>query len=134
MELDKVVSFYEEYLREFARPSEISAFENLVKTAQRSINQKDKDFEHHLDELKSRNFQILWRQDWFIVERFKWMSESPHLFTDKNHFDELSKVGMQFLQSDDIDKLRQVVAELYQIMIRSGAEEDMLDIANIIRG
>ena len=63
----------------------------LAKTAQRSIDRNDKDFEHHLDELKGKNFDILWRQDWFVVDRFKWMINSPHLFADKHRFEELSK-------------------------------------------
>jgi molecular chaperone DnaK len=134
IELDGVVSFFDEHIREYARPAEASAFKNLVRTAQRSIDQNDRDFEQHLDELKGRNFEILWRQDWFVVERFKWMGNSPHLFADKHRFEEVSKIGIELLRSDDIDKLRDVVAQLYQIMIRSGAEDDMFDAANIIRG
>ena len=134
IDLDRVVSFFKEYICEHARPTEITAFENLVKTAERSIKQKDRDFEHHLDELRSRNFDILWRQDWFIVDRFKWMSDTPHLFADKNRFEELSNAGKQFLRSDDIDGLRKIVTLLYQIMIRTADEEDMFDIANIVRG
>jgi len=134
IDLDRVVSYFDEHLLEYARPAETSAFKNLVKTAQRSIISKDRDFEHHLDELKGRNFEILWRQDWFVVERFKWMSNSPYLFTDNSQFEELSKTGKELLRSDDIDKLREVVGQLYQIMVRSGAEDDMFDAANIIRG
>jgi molecular chaperone DnaK len=134
VELDGVITFFDEYVRQYARPSESTAFDNLARTAQRSIERNDKDFEYHLDELKGKNFEILWRQDWFVVERFKSMIDSPHLFTDKHRFEELSKIGLQFLRSDDIDKLRQVVAELYQIMIRRGTEDEMLGVTNIIRG
>ena len=134
IELDRVVSLFNEHIREHARPSETTTFDNLSKTAQRSIDRKDKEFEHHLDELKGKNFEILWRQDWFVIERFKWMANSPHLFADKYLFEELSKIGAQLLRSDDIDKLRQIVSQLYQIMIRSGDEDDMFDMANIIKG
>ena len=126
--------FFNEHVREHARPSEITTYDNLSKTAQRSIDRKDNDFEHHLDELKGKNFEILWRQDWFVIERFKWMANSPHLFADKHRFEELSKIGTQFLRSDDIDKLRQIVGQLSQIMIQSWDEDDMFDVANIIRG
>lgn len=134
IELDVVVSFFNEHVREHARPSEITTFHNLSKTAQRSIDRKDKDFEHHLDELRGKNFDILWRQDWFVIDRFKWMANSPHLFADKYRFEELSDIGTQFLRSDDIDKLRQIVTQLYQIKIRSWDEDDMFDVANIIIG
>ena len=134
IELDSVVLFFNEHVRQHARHSEENVFDNLAKTAQRSIDRNDKDFEHHLDELRSKNFDILWRQDWFVVERFKWMVDSPHLFVDKHRFEELSKYGMQELRSDDIDKLRQIVAEMSLIRIGSAPDDDMFDIANIIRG
>lgn len=134
VDLDGVVSFFDEYIRQHARPSEASAFDNLAKTAQRSIDRNDKDFEHHLDELKGKNFEILWRQDWFVVERFKRMVGAPHLFVDKHRFDELSQIGMQLMHSDDIEKLRSVVAQLSMIQIGGVPENEMLDVANIIRG
>jgi len=134
VDLDGVVSFFDEYIRQHARPSESSAFDNLAKTAQRSIDRNDKDFEHHLDELKGKNFEILWRQDWFVVERFKRMAGTPHLFVDKHRFDELVQIGTHFMHSDDIEKLRSVVAQLSMIQIGGVPENEMLDVANIIRG
>ena len=134
IELDGVVSFFDEHIRQHARPSETSAFDNLTKTAQRSIDRNDRDFEHHLDELKRKNFEVLWRQDWFVVERFKWMVSSPHLFADKQRFEELTKLGTQFMRSDDIEKLRAVVAQLSMIQIGGGPDNEIFDVANIIRG
>jgi molecular chaperone DnaK len=134
IDLDGVVSFFDKHIRQHARPSESSAFDNLAKTAQRSIDRNDKDFEHHLDEMKGKNFEILWRQDWFVIERFKWMVSSPHLFADKHRFAELAKIGTQLMRSDDIEKLRAVVAQLSMIQIGSGPDNEMFDVANIIRG
>lgn len=134
IDLDGVVSFFDEYIRQHARPSEASAFDNLAKTAQRSIDRNDKDFEHYLDELKGKNFEILWRQDWFVVERFKSMVNSPHLFADKHRFEELAQIGTQLMRSDDIEKLRAVVAQLSMIQIGGGPDNEMFDVANIIRG
>ncbi len=134
IDLDGVVSFFDEYIRQHARPSEATAFDNLSKTAQRSIDRNDKDFEYHLDELKGKNFEILWRQDWFVVERFKSMVNSPHQFTDKHRFEELAKIGSQLMRDDDIEKLRAVVAQLSMIQIGGSAENEMFDVANIIRG
>lgn len=134
IDLDGVVSFFDEYIRQHARPSEASAFDTLAKTAQRSIDRNDKDFEHHLDELKGKNFEILWRQDWFVVERFKSMVSSPHLFADKHRFEELAQIGTQLMRSDDIEKLRAVVAQLSMIQIGGGPDNEMFDVANIIRG
>jgi molecular chaperone DnaK len=133
MDLDSAVDFFNQYIREHARPTEISTFDNLTRTAQRSIDKNDSDFDHHLDELRGKNFDILWRQDWFVVERFKSMASSPYQFTDKQRFEELVLAGQQFLRDDDIDKLREVVAHLYTIHI-GGAQEAMTDVANILRG
>jgi molecular chaperone DnaK len=134
IDLDGVQSFFDELIRQHARPSEASAFDSLTKTAQRSIDRNDPDFEHHFDELKGKNFEILWRQDWFIVERFNTMVGSPHLFADKQRFEELAQLGTQLMRSDEIEKLRAVVAQLSMIQIGGGSDSEMLDVANIIRG
>src|SRR3546814_4558835 len=63
LEPDKAVEFDDKVVRQHARPTEASSFDNLVKTAQRSIDNNSGDFESHLDDLRSRNFMILWRQD-----------------------------------------------------------------------
>lgn len=134
MELDSVHEFFNDYVRQLARPSEENAFANLAKTAQRSIDRNDNDFETYLAELRGKNFEILWRQDWFVVDRFKQMVSAPHNFSDPARFKELLEVGMNSLQNDDINGLRQVVAHLFQIQIATGSDTDMLEFANIIRG
>ena len=134
IDLNNAVSFFDEHIRQHARTSEVSAFDNLTKTAQRSIDRNDKDFEHHLDELKGKNFEILWRQDWFVVGQFKWMTESPHLFSDTHRFEELSQLGEQYMRSDDIEKLRSVVAQLSMIRNSSSSDNELFDVVNIIRG
>lgn len=134
IDLDGVMSFFDEHVRQHARPSEASAFDNLAKTAQRSIDRNDNDFEHHLDELRGKNFEILWRQDWFVVERFKSMVSSPFLFAPKHRFEELAQNGRQLMRSDDIGKLRVVVVQLSKIRIGGGPDDEMFDQANIIMG
>lgn len=134
IDLDGVVSFFNEDIRQHARPSEVSSFDNLAKTAQRSIDRNHKDFEHNLDELKGKNFEILWRQDWFVVERFKWIVRSPYRFTDKHRYEELTRIGTKHMRSDDIEKLRAVVAQLSMIQIGRGPDDEKFDVANIIKG
>ena len=134
MGLDSATESFNEHIRQFARPSEENAFDNLVRTAQRAIERNDRGFESHLNELKGKNFEILWRQDWFVVEKFKWMASSPHHFSDPARFKELVAMGTNALQADDIDSLRQIVGHLAQIQIDTGSDMDLLDIVNIIRG
>ena len=134
LELDKAVDFFDKVVRQHARPTEASSFDNLVKTAQSSIDRNDKDFEHHLAELNDKIFGILWKQDWFVIERFKSMVSAPHRFTDKHHFAELMQAGEQAIRSDDIDRLRLVVAQLSAVQVGGGSIDANFGAANIIRG
>ena len=133
LELDKAVDFFDKVVRQHARPTEASSFDNLVKTAQRAIDNNSGDFESHLDDLRSRNFMILWRQDWFVIERFKWLAEDTYLFPDAREHAQLVAAGAEALKANDIDKLRAVVAHLDSIRIGSAGEDDMLAGANIVR-
>lgn len=133
LELDKAVNFFDKLVRKHARPTEASSFDNLVKTAQRAIDNNSGDFESHLDDLRSRNFTILWRQDWFVIERFKWLAEDTYLFPDAREHSQLVAAGGEALKANDIDKLRVLVAHLDSIRIDSAGEDDMLAGANIVR-
>lgn len=133
IDLDRCANHFE-HIKELARPTEISSFENLIKTAQRAITNPGPEFESLLGQLWSKNFDILYRQEWFVVDRFKWLAESPHLFLDADKHAELVTLGMSALQSDDFEKLRQVVSVLDAIRINSGSEADMLATTNIVRG
>lgn len=133
LELDKAVEFFDKVVRQHARPTEASSFDNLVKTARRAIDNNSGDFESHLDDLRSRNFMILWRQDWFVIERFKWLAEDTYLFPDAREHAQLVAAGADALKANDIDKLRAVVANLDSIRIGSAGEDDMLAGANIVR-
>ena len=133
LELDKAVDFFDKVVRQHARPTEASSFDNLVKTAQRAIDNNSGDFESHLDDLRGRNFMILWRQDWFAIERFKWLAEDTYLFPDAREHAQLVAAGAEALKANDIDKLRAVVAHLDSIRIGSAGEDDMLAGANIVR-
>src|ERR1700741_4568107 len=65
----------------------------LVVTARRAIENNSPDFEAHLDELRGKNFMILWRQDWFVIDRLKWLSESPHHFPNAREHAALVATG-----------------------------------------
>jgi len=134
LDLDSCVSFFDGHIREHARSTEANSFDNLCRTAQGSIDNNRSDFENHLDELRGRNFQILWRQDWFVVDRFKMHTEEGYHFPDKIKHAELVKIGTEALKADDFDKLRQVVAELAGSRMGASADDDMMMTANIVRG
>lgn len=133
LELDKAVEFFDIAVREYARPTEVSAFENLVKTAQRAIGSNGDDFESHLDGLRGKNFTILWRQDWFVIDRFKWLSQANHLFADAKEHAQLVAAGSETLKANDVDKLRAVVIRLDSVRIGSAGDDEMAASANIVR-
>ena len=134
LDLDSCTQFFDSHVRKYARPTEVNAFDNLARTAQRAIDNNTPHFENNLDELRNRNFQILWRQDWFVIDRFKFFSEATYMFVDKHRHAELVVIGAEAIRADDIDKLRQVVAELYSLRINTGSEDVMLASVNILRG
>lgn len=132
LELDKVIGFFEDRVREHARPADASSFDNLAKTAQRSISNNSGDFESHLDQLRGKSFAVLWRQDWFVIDRFNWLAEDAFLFPDSTLHSELCSKGSQALQAGDIDKLRDVVFDLDSARIGTAGDDDMIANSNIL--
>ena len=130
IDLNDILTFFDMYCRQHARPSEERAFDNLVETAQRSIDNNDNDFKDHLNELKARNFEVLWRQPWFIIENFKQMVSPPHSYTDKSRFEELAMKGRQLLGRDPIRRYEEFSpAEKYQsAIIDDGTIDELRDV------
>ena len=134
MELDSCVEFFDEVVRQYAKPAEEQSFDNLTRTAQRSIERNDPDFDNILDSMKTKNTIILIRQDWFIVDWYQRSVASPANYIDLARFAELKKLGDAALANDDIDQLRQILFELLAIKISSDSGDGMFDIANIVKG
>lgn len=134
IELDKAVSFFQHYVKPHARPSEISMFENLVKTAQRTMTGGSNEFESYIDDLRSKNFLILWRQDWFVLDRFKMLAEAPHLYPDVELHRQLVAMANEALRANDMEKLRTIVAQLDAARIGTAEDDDLLASTNIVRG
>ena len=134
MDLDSCVEFFDKVVRQFATPAEVHAYDSLVRTAQRSIDRNDADFDNILDNLKTKNTVILVRQDWFIVDWYKRATASSANYLDQARFRELKRLGDQALASDNINQLRSVLFELLSIQIHSDSGEGMFDIANIVKG
>lgn len=134
MDLDSCVEFFDEVVRQYATPAEEHAFDSLIRTAQRSIDRNDADFDNILDNMKTKNTVILIRQDWFIVDWYQRATASTANYLDLGKFRELKRMGDQALAEDNIDALRHVLFELLSIQIHSNSGDGMFDIANIIKG
>jgi molecular chaperone DnaK len=134
LDLEACVSLFQEHIRPLARPTEVTTYESLVITAKRAIDRVDSsEFEAKLAELRGRNFEIIWRQDWFVVDRFKRRSEEAHLFPDQAQFKQLIQDGQAALAADDFERLRAAVA--YLDSCRLGAVDDDVVMAdsNLVR-
>lgn len=134
IELDELEKVYNELLSEMATESERSIIARLFSSAHNAITSRAGDFENIVDEIKHKNFQILWNQDWFVVDKFKSMADSSHLFSDKNAFERLVKEGMSSLERDDIKNLKSVIWQLNQIQIGIISDSEILAKANIVMG
>ena len=134
MELDSCVGFFDEVVREYARPAEEQSFDNLTRSAQRSIEHNDSDFDNYLDSMKTKNTIILLRQDWFVVDWYQRAVSNPNNYIDIQRYNELKQMGNVALSNDDIDQLREVLFELLSIQINSGSGDGMFDNVNIVKG
>jgi molecular chaperone DnaK len=132
MELDDVVEFFDAHVRQHAKPSEETQFDNAVRSAKRAIEHNDSSFENYLSDLRGKNWDILWRQDSFVIQRFQWLSKAPHLFPDKAQFGQLVVLGLKAAEDDDMHKLRDVVLLMDSIRIHIGGDDGMSEGANII--
>lgn len=133
IELKSIVEFFDSYVREHARSSEESAFDALIRTAENAIKDGDNAFESHLEEMRGKNFDILWRQDWFVVEKFKAMAEKPYQFADRSQFESMVKLGLRAMETGDITQLRGVIVELSSIQIVASSGDELLETVNIVR-
>ena len=134
MELDSCVAFFDEVVRQYARPAEEQSFDNLTRSAQRSIEHNDSDFDNYLDSMKTKNTLILLRQDWFVVDWYQRAVANPNNYIDIQRYNELKQMGNAALANDDIDQLRQILFELLSIQINSGSGDGMFDNVNIVKG
>ncbi len=133
LELDRSRAFFDESVRQYARQSEEGAFDNLARTAQRSIADNRPDFETHLEEMRGKMFMILWRQDWFVTDRFKRLSTQQYLFPNAIEYLQLVSQGNDALRTGDMEKLRQIVSHLDSTRMGAATDDDVGSTANIVR-
>ena len=133
MDLDSSIEAFED-LRKFAEPAEERSIENLILTAQRSIDRNENDFDNVLQNLTNKIMGILFRQDWFIIEFYRRSTLFPSNYYDVSKFLELKRLGDQALVSGEINQLRKIMFELVSIQIQNTTGDGMFEIANIVKG
>ena len=111
IELDSAKGFFENF-RGQATPAEQSSFDTLARTAERDLEKPGPDFDMHITQMRRKTYGILYRQDWFIVDRFNWSAERPHLFLDSKMHAQLVATGKAAIARTDMKALRDVVADM----------------------
>ena len=132
-DLDSIVDLFDP-LRKTMTPVETSAVDNLIASAKRKIADTSGEFETYLSELRSKLFTVLWRQDWYIVGKFKAIAARPGAVSDKAKFKTLVTAGQNAMEHDNIERLREVVIELMSISYTSSVDYEDMNITNIVRG
>ncbi|GLH77925.1 hypothetical protein SSBR45G_28330 [Bradyrhizobium sp. SSBR45G] len=133
-ELAGLLNEFDREIRRWAKPSEETAFDMMAKSAERAIDDPRPEFEAFVRQLNQKISHILYRQDWFIIQRFNYDEGHPHLFSDLDRHAELTRQGRQWLAGGDIERLRGLLVELERDRIWLTDAEDLLSVSNIARG
>ena len=99
-----------------------------------TIDQNGRKFEKYNSDIRIKFFQILWRQDWYIIERFKEISNRPSWFSNKDQFKELVSDGNLALENDEIEELRTIYNKLSRNADKRNIDTVIPNLANIVRG
>ena len=134
MDLDACKSYVESDVKKYASPAEQQDLDNMIQSAQKSIDRNDNDFDNIMHNLWRKIGRILIKQDWFIVDWYRRLVSAPHNFVDQAKFKQLKLRGDAALAKDDIDTLRDVIDALRDIRIRDDDGSSMFDAANIVKG
>jgi molecular chaperone DnaK len=134
IELENLKSYFDEHLLDDARQSEITSIENLHKSSTRVISKPSGEFEALLEEMRTLIFGILWRQDWFVLDRYKKYKQSPYNFADPAKYSQLISRGDSALAANDLETVKEVVYMLSALKLGSSDEREMFSSSNIVRG
>jgi molecular chaperone DnaK len=133
LDLDQIIQYFEN-IKNLVQQNELTDFTRLLSTSRRAIVQGDARFDDYKSELWSIISTALWRQDWYVTERFTNLSRQSHLCRDKAAFDSLVSQGQQAIRANRIDTLRSITNRLWELQPSETIEEPLTGNANIMGG
>lgn len=133
IDLNRNIEMYENLIKKLASPGEKTVIENLINTANKSIDRNDNNFEQYIEEIITNCIQILWKQDGFVIARFKDLEKRVFMSSNRAEYEHLLDLGRQYLQRDDIGSLRGIVVRLSKLQVVNSSEQSLLDVVNIVR-
>jgi molecular chaperone DnaK len=132
-QLDSCVSYFNSKARKHAQSADAERFDELARVAERDIGNEGIEFEERLKEMQNLRFNILWKQDWYVIEIFNGYISCPHEYSDKAKFNELKDSGIRLRQADKIDELRSLIYKLHAIRFPSVPTEEKIGDVNVVR-
>ena len=132
LKITELSNAFEEYVKDDSTTAELAKYESLIKAAKLAKHNADTDFDVIVTEIQEL-FGKIARQPWFYINYFREMAKSSHLFLDKQEHARLVAKGNQALDNEDTEELKIVFSQLASIKISVGQEDEMVEIATIMR-
>lgn len=136
MDLEAETSYFIMKVRQYAKPYDIERFENLERSARAAMDENRPDFDEIISQMDHLSGNVLWQQDWYVVQLFNRRIEDPSDYTDLAKFEELKRSGLNMIAEDQLGQLRAVLNSLYRLK-KSKEDinhEEMFEDVNVVRG
>ncbi len=117
-----------------ARRDEADKFSRLCRSAEKDSRDPGNSFDIVLEQLWALYFDILNRNDSYIVQRFHALARGGDSSMDRQKHDALVELGEAAIARRDIRNLRVLCSEMSALQIRPPSREDASMDANIRRG
>ena len=137
-ELYETVSTFDEHAREHVDEKTQELFDlnekHAVECLSRGTDKDVNDAESHIEAMRSTVMKGLWNNPEFLLNALVRASETSHLATDKQKYEQLIQKGKKAIEANDVDELRMVLFNLNDLKIRVGGTSSQLDkLASIMR-
>jgi molecular chaperone DnaK len=135
-ELDRVTGQFDKLIRETVDDRITGIFDRLHETANSALKANNlNEAERTIDEMSSITSRELIQQPGYVIFVFKELGQQRHLSVDKQLHDALVRHGGEAIQAQNIDRLREVVRQMFGNLIQVGASDSNLAaMAGLMRG
>lgn len=132
-EVGKAETSFDE-LRDVAQPVDTERHDKLLVTTRRSIREKNYDSARRsLDEMKGIRMKALAESPNFLIGIFGHLAEEHHLAIDAALHAQLVEAGIEAAKSDDIDRLRSIIGQMFRNRVSTGADAaEIVELAHLL--
>ena len=116
-ELDSLVEDFEAF-RDKATPAQIDLFNKSKENVQRAIDANSPTAEKLLQQMHDVVAKAMFNNDEIFLAIFATMVQNPQDFTNPTLYRQLIAQGMQCVQNNDINGLKEIIGRLIKIMVQ----------------